>query len=233
MKNILIFFTISAMLLQGCNNHSAVDAVQLLSDTTHKASCESFTSDKDGRPVISWCENDNAGNKQFFFSHFDKEKNNFSERINIPIEKSTSLHEEGMPKLAIKNDGTIVAVYEVAAPTDKSRFAGNIKYIQSFDDGKSWTNPGFLHADTTAGESHSFAAISRLANGEIGASWLDVSFGTNKDGRSVKFATTNGHNGFSNEKLIDSFACQCCRTALSCDKKGNVSIMFRDLISDS
>lgn len=232
MKNILTGAIFFLVLLQSCSGPSAENEIKLLSVKGQKANCVSFA-DNNGSPVISWCEADTIGNKHFFFSYFDKEKNMFNERINVPIEKSTSLHAEGMPKLAIKSDGTIVAIYETAAPTAESRFAGFVKYIQSFDKGKTWTAPEYVHTDTTAGESHSFASITRLQDGEIGASWLDVTFGNNKSGRSVMFAKTNGHNGFGKQIIVDSFACQCCRTAISCDVKGNASIMFRDILSDS
>lgn len=76
-------------------------------------------------------------------------------------------------------------------------------------------------------------SLFRLSDGEIGACWLDESLADAKRGRSIKFAKTNGRNGFQNELLIDSFACQCCRTAISSDDKGNVSIMFRNIVAAS
>ena len=90
-----------------------------------------------------------------------------------------------------------------------------------------------VHSDTISGKDHSFASISRLSDGEIGACWLDESIDKNKIGRSVRFAKTNGRSGFVNEVLIDSMACDCCRTSINCDPKGNISIVFRDILSDS
>lgn len=233
MKKLSIIPIFCLLLMQACSNKSNHENIVLLSDSIHRASCVSFTSDETGAPVISWAETDKDEHKFFFFSYLNKKDNSFPDRIAVPVEQSSNLHEEGMPKIAIKADGTIVAVYETAAPTEQNKFAGFVKYIQSFDKGKNWTSPLFVHADTTGGKGHSFAAITRLSNGEIGASWLDVSFGDSKTGRSVKFSTTNGRSGFSGETVVDSLACQCCRTAISCDVKGNISIMFRDIISDS
>lgn len=213
-------------------NNARKDIV-LLSNSDNKASSVSFTTDESGKPVVSWCETNKQGNKYFFLSYLDNDANAFSNPVQIPVAQNTNLHEEGMPKIAIKNDGTIVAIYETSNPAEENKFAGFVKYIQSFDKGKTWTGPAFLHADTTAGKSHSFASIARLSDGEIGACWLDVSLGNKKGGRSVKFSKTTGRNGFAGEMLIDSFACQCCRTAINCDAAGNIAIMFRDVLQDS
>lgn len=232
MKRILTI--ISCLLLFACQQESnAKKEAVLLSNNDHNASSVSFTPDETGRPVVSWCETDKSGRKFFFLSYLGKSGNSFSGAISIPVEQNSNLHEEGMPKLAIKKDGSIIAVYETSAPTKENKFAGFVKYIQSFDKGKTWTSPLFLHADTAAGKGHSFASITRLGDGEIGACWLDVTYGDRKGGRSVKFSKTSGKNGFGQEKLIDSFACQCCRTAISCDAAGNIAIMFRDVLQDS
>jgi len=232
MKQILTI--ISCLLLFACKQGAnARKETVLLSNSSHNASCVSFTPDETGRPVVSWCETDKSGRKFFFLSYLGKSGNAFSDAISIPIEQNSNFHEEGMPKLAIKKDGSIVAIYETSAPTKENKFAGFVKYVQSFDQGKTWTKPAFLHADTTAGKGHSFASIARLSDGEIGACWLDVSFGERKGGRSVKFSKTSGKNGFAGETLIDSFACQCCRTAISCDARGNIAVMFRDVLQDS
>ncbi len=222
------------MLFFACKQESDAkkDAV-LLSNNDHNASSVSFTPDETGKPVVSWCETDKNGRKFFFLSYLGKSGNSFSDAVSIPVEQNSNLHEEGMPKLAIKKDGSIVAVYETSSPTKENKFAGFVKYIQSFDKGKTWTSPLYLHADTTAGKGHSFASITRLGDGEIGACWLDVTYGDRKGGRSVKFSKTSGKNGFGQEMLIDSFACQCCRTAISCDAEGNIAIMFRDVLQDS
>lgn len=224
------------MLLLFCNHHHAKEVARqpvLLSHTNNKASCVYLTNDEKNKPLISWCEGDASGKKLFFMSFFNENKNGFDTAIHIPVEQNAVFMEEGMPKVAVKNDGTIIAVYETNAPTKQNSWAGFIHYIQSFDKGKTWTQPLCVHEDTASGKTHSYAAIARLNDGEIGACWLDESLGNKEQGRAIKFAKTNGNNGFQHELLIDSFACQCCRTAISSDDKGNVSILFRDVLPGS
>ena len=233
MRQLFILSIVAFILFPSCNNKSnqekPFDTV-LISNPKHKASCVRFASDEHDNPIISWCETDEAERKFFYLSFFENGK--FGTPVNIPIEQNAAIHEEGMPKAAIKSDGTIIAVYETVSPTPENGWAGFIHYIQSFDKGKSWTKPLCVHADTSSGKSRSFADITRLSNGEIGASWLDVSLDNKKNGRTVKFAKTNGRNGFEDERLVDSFACECCRTAIS-GNDGKISIVFRDIISDS
>lgn len=235
MKNILILIS-SAILFSCNNNHSNGEQANqpvLLSHQSEKASCVYLTKDENNKPVISWCEKDVSGKKFFSMSFFNEKENAFDTTINVPIEQNAVFMEEGMPKVAVKSDGTVIAVYETNAPTKQNGWAGFIHYIQSFDKGKTWTQPLCVHQDTASGKNHSYAAIARLSDGEVGACWLDESLGDAKMGRSIKFAKTNGKNGFQNELLVDSFACECCRTAISSDEKGNVSILFRNIAAGS
>ncbi|MDQ2863820.1 MAG: glycoside hydrolase, partial [Bacteroidota bacterium] len=235
MKNMLIIIA-SAILFSCNNNHSNGEQANqpvLLSHKNKTASCVYLSRDENNKPLISWCEKDVSGKKFFFMSFFNEKKNAFDTTINVPIEQNAVFMEEGMPKVAVKSDGTVIAVYETDAPTKQNGWAGFVHYIQSFDKGRTWTQPLCVHQDTASGKTHSYAAIARLSDGEIGACWLDESLGDAKQGRSIKFAKTSGKDGFQNELLVDSFACQCCRTAISSDDKGNVSILFRDILPGS
>lgn len=227
---IAIIFLISCSSIVNKDHTGAL----IISDTLKKASCVSLTNDAQNNLFISWAETD-PGNQQkhFYMAAFDKSTGGFLPGLAIPVEQNVALHEEGMPKLAIKSDGTMIVVYETANPTEKNKFAGNIKFVVSSDKGRSWTRPEYLHQDTTTGKSHSFAAITRLADGEIGACWLDASVTRNGRGRPVKFAKTSAANIFTSERIIDSVACECCRLGINSASNGGVAIAFRDIIRDS
>lgn len=225
------------MILKSCNTNKKQEQnlnALLLSNVKNKASCVSFSTDEKNTPIISWCETDTATkNKYFFLAFFNNDDKHFSKPVPVPIQQNAGIHEEGMPKIAVKGDGTIVAVYETSAPTKENEWAGYIRYIQSFDKGKTWAKPLYLDSDTAAGKEHSFASITHLSDGEIGACWLNKSFNYKKQGRPVIFAKSNDDKGFQKEILIDSIACECCRTAISSDDRGGVSIMFRNILHDS
>ncbi|HVY76037.1 MAG TPA: sialidase family protein [Puia sp.] len=238
MKYYRIYLIVIATALGACGEHrqpaEASEQPVLLSQTSRHASCVYLTRDEKNLPLVSWCEVDEqTKQKQFFLAYFNADSNRFSESLSVPIEQSTSIHEEGMPKIAVKGNGTLIAVYETAAPVPKNQWAGFVRYRYSTDRGKTWSAPEYLAADTSAGTDHSFASVTRLTDGEIGASWLDEGFDHKKPGRPVLFAKTNAENRFTREQLIDSVACECCRTAISCSANGRIRILFRNILYDS
>jgi hypothetical protein len=72
-----------------------------------------------------------------------------------------------------------------------------------------------------------------LSNGEAGIIWLDNRKTTTKEGSALYFASTQGKNGFQQEKLISQPCCQCCRTDLFVDTKGGIHVLYRGIIQDS
>lgn len=139
-----------------------------------------------------------------------------------------------MPKIAFKGDGTIVAIYETNVPVEGSRFGlSDLIYILSFDDGETWTGPLSIQDQEAHTGSLSFANILRLSDGEVGVSWLDTDPDNSVNGRPVKFAKTDGSKGFSDGIVLEPYACQCCRTAISDDGDGNLSVVYRDILPGS
>lgn len=236
MKNIFVFISIILITLHSCNTSEKKenDNATLLSDPQYAASSAFLTSDENNIPMISWIEMDSSDNKNFYFAKWDKDAQNFSSRKTIPIEQNASIHAEGMPKFAVKGDGTIVAIYETSIPSETSRFGlSDIKFVSSTDEGNTWTKPQSIQSDGLQIGSRSFSGILRLDDGEVGVSWLGTNPDKKIEGRPVKFAKTNSENSFEKEILIDSTACECCRTALSSNGQGEVSLVYRDLLPGS
>jgi hypothetical protein len=240
MKKSIIFYIVSVaglFILQSCNNtgnknERTGSKPVLLSNPHNRASCVFLTDDERNKPVVSWVEIDPAGEKHFYFSRMDTVTDRFLKPKPIPIRQNASIHEEGMPKIAVKGDGTLLAIYETSTPMKGSRWGlGDINYIQSFDNGNTWTSPQSISPDIKKGLSASFSGIARLGDGEIGVSWLSTNPAKQEHmARPVLFAKTDGKKGFGKEILITRQACQCCRTALSSDKDGEISLVFRDML---
>ncbi len=202
-----------------------------LSDSQRVGMTPRFTTDEKGNPVLSWAEKDGDKQNLFFFAISKDGGNTFEEKISVKVPEKFSVHAEGMPKIAFKKSGEIIALFEVSKPTTTERFAGNLYYISSKDKGKNWTEPKAIHQDTTAGKGHSFGNLSVLSDGQIGFVWLDETF-VKGAGRSVKYRQTLPEGKLSNEIIVDSNACQCCRTNLFVDADKNYHIIYRDLLSD-
>ena len=202
-----------------------------LSDNQRVAITPRFTMDEKGNPVLSWAEKD--GNKQnlFFFAISNDGGSTFEEKISVKVPEKISIHAEGMPKIAFKKNGEVIALFELSKPTLTERFSGNLYFISSKDKGKSWSEPQTVHQDTTAGKGHSFGDLTTLPDGQIGFVWLDLKLGK-YEGRSVKFRQTLPDGKLSNEVVVDSNACQCCRTNLFVDANNNFHVTYRDMLAD-
>lgn len=221
----LLYFTIIAVGFGACDKKAPHHRI-----SAHGATAESvfLTHDENDNTVIVWTEKADDTLTLFYAISIDGGKT-FPEKVTIPIPQDAATHAESMPKVAFKNDGTVIAAYERKTPTKENKYAGSITFISSSDKGKSWSTERYLHNDTVAGRSRSYFDIERLPDGEIGASWLDIKLDNGTGGRSVRFAKTRGANEFSDEILIDSSACQCCRIDVHTDQSQNVFIAYRGL----
>lgn len=236
MKNILIIL-LFLFAFQACTNTSSYESAGepiLLSEVLNTASCVFFTEDEESNPVVSWVEVDSLDNKYFYFANWISEQQKFSLPKPIPIASNASIHEEGMPKIAFKGDGIMIALYETNVPVENSRFGlSDLIYITSDDRGESWSSPQPVQDKESLVGSRSFANILRLGDGEVAVSWLDSNPLDPESGRPVKFAKTNGNEGFGEATVLEPYACQCCRTAISDDGNGNISVVYRDILPGS
>lgn len=236
MKKIIIFFTVG--LLFSCGNPSEKakeekynPIPQLISGGKKLSDSPFLTKNHKNEPVLSWVE---GGEKNVFLYFVTSEDNGktFTNPIEVTPTKGLTPHHETMPKLAFKDDGTIIVVYQKRTPTPKNRFAGAIYYSQSFDNGKTWTKSNYLHSDTSKGIGRSFFDVSTLPNGEIGAVWLDGRK-RQRNGSTLCFAKTKGTDGFGKDIEIGQKTCQCCRTDIFVDKQNKIHVAYRDIINDS
>ncbi|PWK23366.1 BNR repeat protein [Arcicella aurantiaca] len=202
-----------------------------ISDSQNVGVTPRFTKDVNGNPVLSWVEKEGDKVNRFFFAILKDGGATFSEKIMVKVPETISTHAEGMPKIAFKKNGEIIASFEMSKPTPTERFAGNLYYVVSKDNGKTWTEPQTVHTDVTAGKSHSFNDITTLPDGQVGFVWLDEKLGK-YTGRSVKFRQTLSDGTLSPEVVVDSNACQCCRTNLFVDADKNLHILYRDMLVD-
>lgn len=213
------------LLLMACKHDRATEAVSSDNGTVESVY---LTHDNHDNPVLVWTERDGT-QMILYYSISSDDGNTFATKVALPLSSDVATHAEGMPKVAFKKDGMIVAAYEKKSPTETNKYAGAIYYRMSADRGQTWTAETFLHSDTIAGRSRSYFDIERLPDGEIGASWLDIKLNNETGGRSVRFAKTKDL-GFENEILVDSSACQCCRIDVYSDLAGRINIAYRGLM---
>ena len=189
-----------------------------------------LTQDSQGQPIAVWTEKAQDSDQiQVLYSRWDGQE--FSDPQRIPMEENPKVHSESIPKLLFKPNGDLLLFYEVKIPNPTNDRVSQVKYIISTDDGKTWSEPFRVHSDNSPDKAHSFFDVALLPDGEIGAVWLDTAL--IEGGRSVLFSKTKSDNRFGKESVVDSLACQCCRTALYADSTGLISVVYRDILPGS
>ncbi len=239
-----LFFTIMTIgFFSSCNEKKETEGLpitnpyigitQALTDSAMHASCAYLTTDHQANPLLCWTEKIDTINNILVYALYDEELQGFGDPKQIKETLGMHAHHETMAKIAVKKDGTMLAVFRISTPSAKSRFAGSMYFTQSFDEGKSWTPKQKLVTDSTS-YNQSFYDLTLLKDGELGMSWLDArSIEKDKEGSTLFFAKTKGKLGFVNEKPIAGSTCQCCRTDVFNDSNGNLHVGYRNIIEDS
>ena len=221
MKN-FIFFTFAILLF---SKVLAQDSV--ISDSKNQGFNPSFTETHNGEILLSFVEKDSEKKVRFYYCKFDGKT--FGPKNYVPITDSAATHAEGMPRMAVKKDGSMIVTFEIKKYNPTSRFGSDLCYVYS-QDGIQWSKPQFVIKDRKPTKSSSFSRPVRLADGEIGVIWLDEKL-TSK-GRSVKFAKTIPGKALGEPVVIDDQACECCRIEAITDSKGITHIFYRDMYPD-
>ncbi|HEY8401684.1 MAG TPA: sialidase family protein [Cytophagaceae bacterium] len=235
MKATIYLSLISSLFLYSCQSTdnkqvNIADATfTILSDPENDATTPLTGQYVDGSTFIYWIEKDSVTNKNIVaFSFADERTNKFGDRMYVPATIGCNDgHGQGMPRIAFKKDGTMIVVYHVRIPTEKSSYAGKIFYTMSTDKGITWTPPTIIHNDTLPDHSHGFPALSRLPNGEVAAIWLD---GRNKLPHSELYmAQTKEGQGFQETGKIGGPACQCCKLEMYLDQQNKLHVLYRGI----
>lgn len=224
----LLIIAIASIAVVGCREEK--NKARRISSAGVNAESVFLTHDHEGHPAVAWTEK--SGERlTLSIAVSSDDGDTFGEKITVPLAADVTTQPESMPKVAFKKDGTIIVAYEKKSPTKENKYAASIYYVVSKDQGKSWSREAYMHGDTIPGKSRSYFDIETLANGEVGAAWLDIKLNNEPGGRSLRFAKTNETNAFANEILVDSSACQCCRVDVYTDVTRNVHVAYRGLKS--
>ncbi len=206
---------------------------QGLSHPGRHATTPYFTTDHRGRAVLAWSEQDQAAKTEhFYFATSPDGGKTWGAPVAVPVnEGPLSTHNEGMPKVAFRADGSVVAVYGIKRPTPENPRISVIYFVQSADGGRTWSAPAYLHGSAEPGTGYSFFDVAALPDGEVGAVWLDGKAPGQAKGRMVKFAKTAKGAGFQAPVVIEPVACECCRTDLVADGQ-RLHVAYRALLPD-
>src|SRR5699024_3811495 len=232
----LLLSIVSLMVLCSCSSESektgGIEQPKQFTVADSTANFLQMIQDHKGNILAWWAQTDHGSGEDILcWAKSSEAELSFSKAQCIAATKGVSAHSEGLPKLVVKPIGTYVFVFGRSNNQSEKRFASSVIYIQSFDEGKSWTEPRLVHSDTNPDNSHAFATAVLLPNGEVGAAWLD---GRNHLAHSeVYFAQTQGREGFGKDKRIGGPSCQCCKLNLYVDDQNVVHLVYRSLTGDN
>lgn len=228
-------------------------------DTTRAYSMPLFAQLPQNNIGLSWTETDNDGVKHLFWATSTDQGKTFSDKKLIYSSKGISSSRLMRAKVLVKKNGTLVAVFGLApqAPQakveDHSAHAGHgpaqgaaaekpkgprgggrpadlqIVFMESKDNGNSWTSPETVHQDKTPKIIRGFFDSIVMANDEIAVAFLkDTGKPHDRDLRLV----TSVNGKFGEERVIDSQSCDCCSISLLTDKAGKLNVFFRSNINN-
>jgi len=230
MKKISFLICAFVLILTACNNKPLVNEPKALATTGIGAVGPYFTVDHKGNAVLCWSEQDAKDSLyRLKYAVYDQQNDQFGRSFTVPGSAGCSVSAESMAKIAFKSDGTVMAVFAKRFPNEKSPYAGAIYYSMS-EDGKDWSDPIFLHSDTSHAYGRSFFDVTRLKDGELAAVWLDGRFGKSIKGSALFFNRTEKDKGFVAEACLDKGTCECCRTDLMTDAQGNLHLAYRSIM---
>ena len=191
-----------------------------------------FTHDTKGNPVLSWARSVNDSSEVFCYSVSIDQGKSFGKPIVVPGSNNIHAHAENLPKIIFKPSGEIIALWGASNPNPKNKYSGLVFYAQSFDEGRTWTEPKTLVKDSASIDQR-YYDVALMPNGEAAIIWLDNRKTSKKEGSALYFASTKGRDGFQDEQLVTEACCQCCRTDLFIDSKSGIHILYRGIIQDS
>ncbi|MFL5811763.1 MAG: sialidase family protein [Flavisolibacter sp.] len=234
MNRYIILLTVAIATLNSCKENkkeTRILASKEVQVDQQAGECPYLTKDSRGNTVLSWVRIINDSTTAFCYA-VSKDGKSFGSPVVIPNSNNIQPHGENLPKIIFKPSGEIIALWGAGNPNPRNKYSGLVFYVQSFDEGKTWNKPRPLITDTSSFDQR-YYDVALLPNGEAGILWLDNRKTNKKDGSGLYFATTKGRNGFQDDRMISQSCCQCCRTDLFIDSKGNIHALYRAILDNS
>ncbi len=224
----------------------------------HVSLIPGLTKDHLKRPVLSWVEQLTENRFRMRYAISTNNGKSFEAPVIVTPSITLSPHAENAPKLVFKPSGEIIAVWGVTSTSlqqgiynkegsdehshhdgpntlksaPKSKYAGQIYYSQSFDEGKNWTTARPLVNDPEGNDQRYFD-VALNQDGEVIIIWLDNRKTGNQEGSALFMATTYQQEGFQQQHKISETTCQCCRTKLLIDPQNRIHVVYRAILQDS
>jgi hypothetical protein len=212
------------------NEVEKVEVMQLTSPTKDSCAEPYLFTDSKGLVYLSWIEK--KGKENYF--KFSTLKNDvWSEPVVISSGNNWFVNWADYPMLAADGANYLMAHY--LAKNTEGKYTYDIKFLNSNNNGKSWSTAKTLHDDGKQAE-HGFVSMVPF-NNDFLVSWLD---GRNTGAEESKVGHEGHHGQMSlrgaivdkqgnkkEEWELDNRVCDCCQTSATVTSNGPV-VVYRD-----
>ena len=188
-----------------------------------------LTTTPDGRIILSWVEK--LGEKRHALRAAILEQDRWSEARTVSEGENWFINWADFPSVVALKDGSLAAHWLVKSGT--ATYAYDVTISQSNDAGKSWSKSLVPHRDNTQTE-HGFVSLIPLADGRLGAVWLDgrnlkESSGhtPSPESMTLRYAAIDAGGNLSDEAQLDERVCECCQTSAAVTSAGPIAV-YRD-----
>lgn len=190
-----------------------------------------LTTTLDGRVILSWVER--LGDKKHALRAALLDQNGWSEARTVAEGDNWFINWADFPSVVALKDGTLAAHWLVKS--GPGTYAYNVN-ISTSKDGKTWRQSIVPHRDKTQTE-HGFVSLIPLADGRLGAIWLDGRNMQNMketdehapapESMTLRYAAIDADGKLSDEAQLDERVCECCQTSAALTSQGPIAV-YRD-----
>jgi len=187
----------------------------------------------DGRVILSWVEK--VADKRYALRFATRDASNWSRARTIAEGENWFVNWADFPSVIALSDGSLAAHWLVKSGSDT--YAYDVNIARSKDGGITWGKPIVPHTDNTRTE-HGFVSLIPLADGRVGAIWLDGRKLKNvkdhgdegsplPESMTLRYAAIDADGNISDAAQLDERVCECCQTSATLTSAGVIAV-YRD-----
>ncbi len=184
-----------------------------------------------------------AQNNHVFFTASSDFGNQYSAPIAVnSMAEKIYTNGENRPKVAVGEQGEI---YISWTQKTEGRYAGDIRFSRSLDQGKTFSEPVTINNDGLV-TSHRFDSLHVAESGKVYIAWLDKrdqvaarETGGAYNGAALYFAVSDDSGGsFLNPETLENYrvannSCECCRIAIESHGEDDVAVVWRHIFGEN